>query len=384
MQVRTLKLKNVDFGRQWFDEALDHWDYRDFKNRPDWRKAWISFDCALYDAADDRVYLGITSFDSDIFKAYDRKTDQFVDLGYCRVSGPFDAKFHRSLCKSKDGCIYAAIALLHDTDSYMDAPGSPIVKYDPASGSISKMAIPVPHAYIQAITLDDEQRMIYCLCFPPEKLASYDLRTGKTQELGLIGPGIGGMVQSENIELDDTGCAWSGWGLIRAWQYAPGADSYRLCKYDPNQQRIVFYRNGLPRPDGQYGTVRPEAFFNFHDDFMYASGANGSLFRIDPETGAAEYLFTPTTDRNSRLSSLIKTEDGVAWGVTGREGKCEFMCIDYRKGAFEKLGPICDEEGTALWQCHHIVHAGGGVFYVCENDNPYRSSYLWEITVDSA
>ncbi len=32
-----------------------------------------------------------------------------------------------------------------------------------------------------------------------------------------------------------------------------------------------------------------------------------------------------------------------------------------------------------MYQCHDIVATDDGVIYACENDNPYRSSYLWEI-----
>jgi outer membrane protein assembly factor BamB len=124
-----------------------------------------------------------------------------------------------------------------------------------------------------------------------------------------------------------------------------------------------------------------EGLFNFHDGFIYASAANGSFYRIDPETGIATYLFTPVSDRPSRLTSLAQTGDGAAYGVTGREGKCEFMRVDYRRGTFEKLGAIEDEDGVPLWQCHHIVDAGNNTFYLCENDNPFRSGYLWELTL---
>ena len=134
MKVRALKLEDVSYGNQWFDEVEDHWDYEEFIDRPEWRKGWVSMDCALYNPGDDRVYLGVTSFAAEIFKAYDRGTGHFVDLGYSRIADPFDAKFHRSLVKGTDGCLYAAIALLHDVDHHWDAPGSPIVKYDPRSG----------------------------------------------------------------------------------------------------------------------------------------------------------------------------------------------------------------------------------------------------------
>ncbi len=56
------------------------------------------------------------------------------------------------------------------------------------------------------------------------------------------------------------------------------------------------------------------------------------------------------------------------------------MRVDYRRGSFEKLGEIKDEDQQPMWQCHSIAATDDGVLYLCENDDPYRSSYLWEIT----
>jgi hypothetical protein len=223
--------------------------------------------------------------------------------------------------------------------------------------------------------------MLYGLCFAPEMLISFNLRTGEVQNLGLIGTGIGGMTQGENIVLDDEGCVWCNWSLTRAWQDSPGVDSVRLCKYDPRQRRVIFFHHGLPFPDGRYGNVKPEAYFNFHDGYVYASGFNGSLYRIDPTTGEATFLFTPTPDRPSRLASLAQAGPGIAYGVTGRKGQCELMRVNYRQGTFEKLGEIRDDEDNALWQCHDIVRTDDNHLYVCENDHPHRSSWLWEITL---
>ncbi len=49
MQIRSLKLKNLDYGSQWLDEVEDRWVYDDFRANEDWRTGWISFDCALRD-----------------------------------------------------------------------------------------------------------------------------------------------------------------------------------------------------------------------------------------------------------------------------------------------------------------------------------------------
>jgi outer membrane protein assembly factor BamB len=211
-------------------------------------------------------------------------------------------------------------------------------------------------------------------------LVAFNINSGESRNLGLIGSGYGGMAQGENLVLDDEGCVWCAWSLTRAWQNTPGADAARLCKFDPREDRIHFYQTGLPWPDGRHGYAKPEAFFNFGDGFIYASGANGSLYRVDTQTGKAEYLFTPTPNRRSRLSAMVKIEEGVAYGVTGRDYNCEMMRVNYKAGTFEKIGKIVDDQGNALWQCHDLALADDGVLYVCENDNPYRSAYLWEVT----
>lgn len=68
MQIRALKLQDAHYGNEWFDEVLDHWDYDDMRARANWRQGWVSFDSVLHNPVDDRVYLGITSFDADIFE----------------------------------------------------------------------------------------------------------------------------------------------------------------------------------------------------------------------------------------------------------------------------------------------------------------------------
>jgi len=380
MKVRAIKLQDVDYGDQWDREIEDQWSYRDFIADDRWREGWISFDCGIYRPDERRVYLGVTCFDAKrIFVAYDRDSDGFVELGYDRVADPFDAKFHRSMVTGSDGCLYAAPALLHCPDQYLAAPGAAIVRYNPADGTIEKLGTPLPHAYIQALTIDRARETLYCLTFAPEYLVSYHIPTGESRVLGLIGSGIFGMTQSENLVLDDDDCVWSNWSLSRAWQTEAGPDVMRISKYDPRQERMIYFDEGLPWPDGRPGYAKVEAYFNLGDGNMYASGANGAFYRLDRDTGKAEHLFTPTPDRPSRLTSLVVDDERGAWGVTGRDGNCELMRIDVDNMTFEK--PVEMKNGAAaMWQCHDIVRADDGVMFACENDNTSRSSYLWEVT----
>lgn len=381
MKCTALKLQDCQFGRQWDEKVHDRWVYDDFLANPDWRKGWISFDCLLCNAIDDRVYCGITSFDADIFRAYDRKTKRFIDIGYGRIADPFDAKFHRALVQHPaSGRLYGAAAILHDLDKQWQAPGGAIIEYEPQSGLIKRLATPMPHVYIQSIALDAKRDIIYCQCFPPEYLLSYDLRTGCVHNYGLVGAGYGVLAQGENIALDDDGNLWGCWSLTRAWQSSPGVDACRLFRVQAGSDRVDFLQTGLPRPDGSHGFEKVEGIFNLGDGFMYASGGNGSIYRIDRQDGQATHLCTPIAGWRSRLAALAVGPDGCAYGVTGRDGNCELLRLDFRRDKYRLQGTIKDDRTKEnCWQIHDVAFSRDGLLYAGENDNPSRSGYLWEI-----
>lgn len=381
MKVRSLKLKNRCFGNEWFDRVEDKWNYDDCIKDARWRKDWISFDGVVYHDGNDCVYCGITSFDADIFKAYDRKVGKFVDLGFGKIANRYDAKFHRAMELTRDGrTLYTGTALLHDVDRFWEAPGGGLFKHDTKTGKTTRLGIPIPHVYIQSIALDEKRGLIYSMHFTPERLSVFDLATKKSRDLGPIGSGMA-MGQGENVLLDDDGCAWIGWNATRAWQALPGVESHRLAKYDPRKRKIVYFETGLPRRDGKYGTAKVEGLFNLGTGCLYASGDNGSLYRIDTKTAKAKYLGTPVPDRRSRLTSLALHSDGYAYGVTGRDGKCQLLRFDPRTDTFELGGAIVDADGEAMWQCHDVDITPEGVLYAGENDHPHRSGWLWEISL---
>lgn len=378
MKVQAHQLRDHNFGNAWKEQTEDRWNYVDFLADENWRKDWISFDGVVCHPENNLVYCGITSFDADIFWAWNRDAKQWHDCGFGAVANSYDAKFHRSMELTSDGkYLYCATALLHDVDRYWDAPGGGIFCHDTTSGKTEKLGIPVPHNYIQSIALDEARGVLYAMHFTPERLSVFDLSTRSAKDLGPIGSGIT-MAQGENILLDDDGCAWCGWGVTRAWQSTPGADSFRLCKYLPHEERIVFYDHGLPRADGSYGFAKIEGLFNLGTSCLYASGDNGSLYRIETKTGEAKYLGTPIRDRPSRLTSLVMHE-GYAYGITGRNGDCRLLRFDPRNDSFEVGDKIVGADGTAMWQCHDIDVTSDGVLFAGENDHFGRSSYLWEI-----
>jgi hypothetical protein len=379
MKITALKIKDRRFGN-WHAEVENRWEYDDLRSAPDWREDWISFDCLALSPDSREVYCGLTALDGDILWTWDRRRREFRNCGFGAINSGYDAKFHRSLVWSaRHRCLYGATALLHDVDRYWDAPGGAIIRYDPASRELQKVAVPMAHVYIQSICLDDARETIYGVTFTPERLFRCDLGTGEAEDLGPVSSGFE-FTQGQNVELDAKGRAWTSWTVTRAWQNEPGPDSRRLCAYDRKTERIHFFGTGLPDPLLPGAYTRLDGLFNLGTGCLYASGGNGSLYRIDTGTGKAAYLGTPVADRPSRLSSMRLGPDGAAWAVAGMQGHCELMRFDPRAESWELLGEVRDGE-TACWQIHDIAIADDGVIYAAENDNPYRSSYLWEIAL---
>jgi hypothetical protein len=168
--------------------------------------------------------------------------------------------------------------------------------------------------------------------------------------------------------------------VAACWQNTPGPDSKRLCKYDPRLDKFVHFKTGLPKPGKESEYVRMDGLFNFGTGDLFATGGNGSLYRIDLKTGKARYLGTPIEERPSRLSSMNLGPDGCAYGVGGMEGKCEAIRFDPTTEKYELLGPLVAGEDIC-WQIHDVAVTPDGTMYACENDNPFRSSYLWEISL---
>ena len=246
MQIRALKLQDVDYGNQWDDEIEDRWEYDDFRADSAWREGWISMDSVYHNADDDRVYLGITSFNADIFRAYDRATGEFEDLGYgkggrsvrCQVSQVAGEVGERRLSVRRNR-----------------APA----RYRPVLGGARR-----GHRQIRpGDRRNQESRDSHAAYVHPVDLPGpgarrdlrHDVHAGtpvpvqpRGRPLGRPGPISSGMemAQGENVELDDDGCVWCGWSVTRAWQNFAGVDRNRLCKFDPETDRIAYFDRGLP------------------------------------------------------------------------------------------------------------------------------------------
>jgi len=149
MKVIAHKLKDAHFAN--WREMLE-WEYDDWRAHREESDGWVSFDCLTYDRLRGDIYCGVSSFNGDIFYRFDRVTNRFTQIDtHVLVGSEFDAKFHRSLEWDTDGTLWAATALFHDVDHFMDAPGGKILRYHPDTNTLEHVCTPLEHIYIQSI-----------------------------------------------------------------------------------------------------------------------------------------------------------------------------------------------------------------------------------------
>lgn len=376
MKVRHYKIYDQKFDN-WNTEVLDNWVYDDFLAHPDYKKKWISLTSLAYHAKSDQVFVGIGSFSAELLWRFDRKTKQFTSCGYEQVAEPYDAKFHRSLELDGD-TLYGGIALFHDIDKQFEAKGGRIVKYDILSGKFEFLARPWKPAYIQSIALDRKRQVIYGFGALPEIFFKYDLKTGESKLLAHIGNSCE-FVESHNPVIDERGCVWGTYGIVRAFSYRTGPDSIRLMKYDPDADKITFFEHGLPRTNMPGDKGKPDTSILGPDGMLYIGTDYGTLARINPETAEVTALAKPCKS-SKRMAALAFHPDGLLYGFTGDHYDVHLFAYDTKKEELVFCEKVFDESAQiGPDRIHHMVITGDGVIYAGENDNNDRSSYLWEV-----
>jgi len=201
MKVKAHILKKMTFDK----EKYYNYSFRDHINDPNFLEYYLCITCLLYNPTDRMIYCGLTAFNNDLLYRFNPQTGQFQSCSYDKIAEEYEVKIHRSLELDDDGTIYGATAGLHDLDEYLNAPGGSIFKFDPASGKIEKMGIPIPHEYIQTISLDRKRKIIYGITYPGSRVFRFDIYTRKTKDLGPIGS------QPERLAIDDEGRFWGSW-----------------------------------------------------------------------------------------------------------------------------------------------------------------------------
>lgn len=388
----------------WKENIAGKWRYRDLAENKDWREGWISFDAVTFNPHDQTIYCGLNSIDGDLLYRFDPKTNSFTSLRTRSWADSFDAKIHRTLLLNpRDQCFYFATSLLHDADQQHEAPGGKLVKYDWRKDAYEVLAIPFPHLYIQSIAMDAEREIIYGFTYPAEFAFRYDMRTGECRNLAYVGNAIL-FAQPHNAVVDRLGWLWGTYAETRAWDEVPSARPIRLFKYHPDEDRFVWFEDGLARradreqlrPDPETAlTGMPDMTESRHkedfgfcdgmvydgDRFIYAGSVAGVLSRIDIITNRVEKVATIMA--SGRLPALGFGSDGVLYAGGGMRFETKLCRLDPKTMTLDSWSNLIDQStGERPARIHELSVASDGTIYFGENDNHNRSSYLWSATVN--
>ena len=337
--------------------------YRDFTSNEDWKKNLISFTSLAYHPQRKTVVCGMTSFNNELMFEFNPADGSFTDLGFAQEAEKFEIKIHRSLQLDRQGNAYGATACLHREDQRQEARGGRIFKYDFSTGKYDFLGIPVPHDYIQTITVDEDRGLVYGVTYPVFEFFAFDLKTRQVRFRQYMGsaPHI--------MALDDRGGVWSTWNTR----------THNLFRYDPDTNQVQYYNHSLIPGQGadlMYPGAGPiDMMLNGGDGLLYVGCATGDLVRIHPDSAEVEYLGRPTPER--RMPALEVGPDGRIYGISGFYGKCHFFAYDREKRNFEDFGLISDGEDQ-LYIGHDICFADGNRIFAGETDTEQRAGYLWE------
>ncbi|MFH1378186.1 MAG: hypothetical protein ABIH86_05500 [Planctomycetota bacterium] len=349
------------------DKRVASLGYRTFVANPDWKRNLISITSVLWHPQRERLICGLTSFDTDIMYEFDPKTSAFRGLNYPSVSEPFEIKIHRSLHLLPDGKILGATACLHREDQRLEAPGGKLFILDPETLKYDILGIPVPHDYIQTITVDDARGLVYGFTYPVFNFFVYDLKKRKVRRTDYMGsiPHI--------VALADDGGYWATWNNSK----------HNLFRYDPDSDTIRYYDHSLPCTAKSCGIMYAgagpiDSMANGKDGYLYIGEANGNLDRLDPKTGEVVDLGKPVGDLR-RMAALEVGPDGRLYGISGFINQCHLFAYDLKTNKFEDFGVIADPvSGKEIFIGHDIAFASKNKVFIGETDTQDRASYLWE------
>lgn len=358
--MRDVKSRDQSLGVDTFAGKIEDDDV--FHNR-------IAFTSLLYNPNDGLIYCGITAYDNDILHTFDPNTGEFRSLGYTRVAEKYEVKVHRSLELDDDGTLFGASACLHDVNLRLEAPGGRIFSYTPETGKIRVLVTPVPHDYVQTISLDRKRRLIYGFTYPVFKFFKYDLATNETTNFDYVGS------ITHISALDDRGRLWGTWNSTR----------HSLFCYDPDADEITWHRHGLPGSAAASGMMYAgagpvDSMINGGDGYLYIGSTSGALLRLEPESAEVEFLGKPFA--TSRMPGLTIGSDGLIYGCGGDGGDSLVFTYDRSARRFDVLGRVYEEERSiGCYRTHDICIVPDGRMFIAETDVPQRAGYLWECSV---
>ncbi len=366
MQIAEVKRHVLrDVPAECLEDYRNRGPYKNLRLNEEVRDGWISFTALSWNAQEQRLYLGLTAFNSDILYRFDPESGGFESLGFGAAGGdPLQVKIHRGLIPDGQGGYIFGAAGLNDADERNSAPGGGLYRF--RDGKFTRLGIPVAHDYIQTIAFDAARQRVYGLTYPVLTFFDFDLATATTRYSLYTGSHF------HSPAVDDAGYVWGSY---------QGRAGHCLFRYHPEHESPDFFDDPIPNLDPDHMFTFPlngpiDSFINGGDGHLYFGSMTGDLYRLDPASGRSACLGNP--GGGLRLAALIPGPDGRLLGSYGAYNETGLFLYDRGRGSFHDLGRVRDDDGVACFMVHDIAWDGGERVFAAETDTIDRSSYLWE------
>lgn len=351
-----------------------------------WEEGFWNGLCA---ASDGNVYLGTCGHGySAVFYKYDPKIGEMTEianisefLGNYGKGVRIHGKIHTSIEEGPDGKLYFASGSMGSGPLEFDLrswEGGHWFSYDLSSGKLEDLGLVTPNYGLFGIVVDPKRRLLYG-SGSDAHLYSYDIEKRETRDLGRF---ANGPDATRIMVLDDQGNLYSARTGGRIW------------KYDVKEGRIRDLPVTLPFDPTAYPpttsgdkTIIREAFWDEVNKKIYRINAQKSwLFEYDPQAGRhgtvrflAELLpdDLPEVLKNTFYASLGftlgKSRKVYYMPVTAslnekftrgvhfelQAGQRHLITYDLKTGKKEDLGPVFTEEGLIVGDFIHRPPTGG-------------------------
>ncbi len=226
----------------------------------------------------------------------------------------------------------------HAPKGYKLYPGGHILSYDLKTGKFEDLAL-APHGEgIITMILDKDRDQIYCITWPTGYFLHYDMNSGKLSDLGKISangeagtPGKDYRVLCRSMFVDDnTGLVYYSTSEGDIYDYDP--KTKKISKVEGVSLKIDYFGTYDPTDPGSMGYNWRSIFWYPPEHVAYGvHGNSGYLFKFDPRNKKIELVERITSEPSKKCGMF----DQFSYGYLGFELGPDGHTIYYLTG-----GPI--------------------------------------------
>ena len=280
-------------------------------------------------------------------------------------------------------------------EGWQPYPGGHLLSYDLATGRFEDLGIPVPGEGVLAMSMDTRRGRIFGISWPKGHFFRYNLEDKNLKDFGLfaeqgedgVGPTYRTLCRSIAVNLN-SGAAYFTVSSGDIYRYDPERDE--VGKVAGDNLRKDYFGVYDPASPGHMGYNWRQTFWRPADGMIYGvHGNSGYLFRFDPVTERVEVL-ERITSLPSKASGMF---DQFSYGYLGFTLGPDGDTIHYLTGGpiYQDGRRLAGKESTAMGEAkglenlhlitYHIPTQAycdhGAIFY----ENGERPLYVNAIAV---